>query len=243
MASWLKNYLAPLRILVAGIAQVRDDRVNLRNGFTASQVNDSDGKPVLTIDVSTANTSYEPTENTIPIRNGSGTLKGDTITASSYTYVSPVEVQRDEPFQPSSEMLSGDWQWGASEFPTTTVIGAEWICELDLIPDSRIKSVAVVYTPPSGHTLLPAGTDRSRIVLESIADDGTATTVGSLYETAVTVESYEVNRELKLSFDNPLTVFAGVCYRLRFQSEKGDNALTGTVLYRQARWVAEVMKP
>lgn len=243
-ASWLKNYLAPIRFLVASIAQVRDDRVDFRNGFTASQVADSDGVNVLTIDVDAANASYEPTANTIPLRNGSGTLKGATITATSFTYVTPIEIQYDEPFYSNQAIESTDWAWNFDRSPATTVAtAATWACDLNLIPGSTLKTVSAVYTPPGGHGALPLTTDRTRVLLFSYEDDNTATAVANVYDNPASVVDYEANRTLTLDLGAGITVVAGRRYVFVFQSEGGANAVSGTILTRQARWTATVSSP
>jgi hypothetical protein len=243
-ASWLKNYLAPIRFLVAGIAQLRDDRVNFRNGFTASQVADADGINVLTIDTAISNTQYEPIPSTIPIRNASGTLKGNVITSTSFTYVTPVTIQYDEPFQSNHTIESTDWAWNFSRVPATTVAtAATWACDLNLIPGSTLKTVSVVYTPPSGHGALPLTTDRTRVLLISYEDDGTATAIADVYDNPASVVAYEVNRTLTLDLGAGITVVTGRRYVFLFVSEGGANALSGTILYRQARWTAQVSAP
>ena len=243
-AAWLKNFLAPIRFMLAGVAQVRDDRIDFRNGFTASQVLDTDGVPVLTFDVITSNTSYEPTANTIPIRNGSGTLKGNVITSTSYTYVTPITIQYDEPFQSMAYMFSTDWTWNSSRCPTTVVAtAATWRCDLNLIPGSTLKTISAVYTPPSGHGALPLTTDRTRVLLFTYEDDNTATAVANAYDNPASVVAYEANRTLTLDLGAGITVVAGRRYVFLFVSEGGANALSGTILCRQARWTAEVPGP
>lgn len=243
-ASWLKVFLAPLDILVAGILQIRDHRVNFGSGFTASQVPDADGVNVLTIDADLADTSYEPTASTIPIRNGSGTLKGNVITSTSFTYVTPVTIQYDEPFNSNAPIESTDWSWNFSKFPTTVVSTATtWRCELNLIPGSTLKTVSAVYTPNTGHGALPLTTDRTRVLLFSYEDDGSATAIANVYDNPASVVAYEANRTLTLDLGAGITVVAGRRYVFFFQSEGGANAQDGTILTRQARWTAEVSKP
>lgn len=243
-ASWLKIFLAPIRFLVGGIAQNRDDRVNFRNGFTASQVLDADGLPVLTIDNDVSNTSYEPTADTIPIRNGSGTLKGATITATSFTYVTPITIQRDEPFQSNNAIESTDWSWNFNRSPTTTVVtAATWACDLNLIPGSTLKTISAVYTPPGGHGALPLTTDRTRVLLFSYEDDNTTTLISSVYDNPASVVEYEANRTLTLDLGSGISVASGKRYVFVFQSEGGANAVSGTILCRQARWTATITAP
>ena len=243
-AAWLKNYLAPIRFLVAGIAQIRDDRVNFRNGFTASQVADADGVNVLTIDADLSDTSYEPTADTIPLRNGSGTLKGNTITATSFTYVTPITVTGEEPFHSNAAMDSpADWTWNFNRFPVVTTVGATWVCDIKPPSGSMLKTVSVVYTPQSGHIALPLTTDRPLLALVSYSDDGTSSAHGTAYDAPVDIPDFEQKRTLTISLGSGLSISATRRYVLIFRTETGANAIVGTILQRQARWTADVSTP
>lgn len=95
-ASWLRAFLEPLAIYVGGALQPRDNRVNFRNGFTASQVLDELGVPRLTIDVSLATATPDPTPNTVVSRNGSGSSSFTTLAARVLSLVNASENLRIE---------------------------------------------------------------------------------------------------------------------------------------------------
>lgn len=240
-ASWLKNFLAPIRFLVAGITQVRDDRVNFRNGFTASQVADSDGVDVLTIDVDAANASYEPTADTIPLRNGSGTLKGATITATSFTYSSAKEYSAYDPIIPEPGLIDGatGWTINASREPEANDVGIEWPNEIKPPVGSSLKSIRVIYSPAGGHAGLPA--DQPSIQLAVVADG-----VISAYETpeqdaAADLTAYQAVRTLTKTFATPLTIEAANRYLVVFTSEDGADSAAGLKLHQPAGWIADVV--
>lgn len=240
-AAWLKNYLAPIRFLVAGIAQIRDDRVNFRNGFTASQVADADGVNVLTIDSDLASTSYEPTASTIPIRNGSGTLKGATITASSYTYSSAREISKYDVIIPEPGLIDPvtGWTINSAREPEANAVAIEWPNEIKLPTGASLKSIRVIYTPAGAHADLPA--DQPTIALGVVADG-----VISMYETpaqdaAADLTAYEDVRTLTKTFATPLTIEAANRYIVIFTNEDSTNALAGLKLHQPAGWIADVV--
>ena len=243
-ASWLKNYLAPIRFFVAGIAQVRDDRVNFGRGFSASQVPDANGVNVLTIDSDLANTSYEPTASTIPIRNGSGTLKGNVITATSFTYVTPKEFTFREPIR-STEPTVFDpvtgWSINASLELEANAVPLQWITELALIPGSTLTELEVVYTPPGAHVGLPG--DQPSIELFEIGYGAAPVLVEAIQDNAASLVAYETQRTLTLVLSTPLVVDANKRYALQFNSETAANSLAGTVLHAPAIWTVELMAP
>ena len=239
-AAWLGFFLAPLEILLGGVKQVRDNRLNFRNGFTTSQVPDADGVNMLTVDVSVANTSYEPTANTIPIRNGSGTLKGATITATSYTYSTPVTITRYDPVRIAADLLDPvtGWSINNSREPEANAVAIEWPNEIKPPVGSSLKSITVVYTPPSAHVGLPV--DQPGIALAVITNG-----VGVLYETpaqdnAANVGAYQAVRTLTKTFATSLTIEANKRYVVNFFNEKDTNSLPGLKLHQPAGWTAEI---
>lgn len=240
-ASWLKIFLAPIRFLVGGIAQNRDDRVNLRNGFTASQVPDDDGVNVFTVDVDVADTSYEPTADTIPIRNGSGTLKGATITATSYTYSTAKEYARYDAIIPEPGLIdpTTGWTINASREPEANDIGIEWPNEIKPPVGALLKSIKVIYTPESGHAGLPA--DQPTIALGVVVNGAI-----SMYETpaqdnAADLAAYEATRTLTKTFSTSLLVNAAHRYIVLFTNEDSTNAIHGLKLHQPAGWIADVV--
>jgi len=241
MASWLKNYLAPVDFLVNWISQARDDRVNFRNGFTSSQVNDSDGEPVLTIDVDVADTSYEPTANTIPLRNGSGTLKGNVITAASYTYSSAVEVAQYDPIIPEPGLIDGvtGWTINASREPEANDVGIEWPNEIKPPVGSSLKSIRVVYTPALVHVGLPA--DQPAITLGRVINGVITPYETPAQDNAASLVAYEATRTLTKTFATPLTIDAAHRYIVLFNNEDSTNAIAGLKLHQPAGWIADVV--
>jgi len=243
-AAWLKNYLAPIRFLVAGIAQIRDDRVNFRNGFTASQVADADGVNVLTIDADLSDTSYEPTADTIPLRNGSGTLKGNVITATTFTYVTPKEFTFREPIRPTEpavfDPVTG-WSINASLELEANAVPLQWVTELALVPGSTLTELEAVYTPPGAHVGLPG--DQPSIELFEVGYGAAPVLVESIQDNAADLVAYETQRTLTLVLTTPLVVNANKRYVLQFNSETAANSLAGTVLHAPAIWTVELMAP
>lgn len=240
-ASWLKIYLAPIRFLVNSIAQIRDDRVNFRNGFTSSQVPDADGINVLTIDVSTSNTSYEPTPSTIPIRNGSGTLKGATITATSFTYSSPKTITFREPVRAIEPALFDPvtgWSINSSLELETNAASLQWQTELALVPGSTLTSLSVVYTPNNAHAGLPS--DQPSIELFYIDYGGTPTLIDTVQDSAANLTEYQARRTLTLTLSPEVAISANRRYVLQFNSETGTNSLGGLALHAPAIWTAKV---
>jgi hypothetical protein len=239
-AAWLKFFLAPIEILWAGAKQVRDNRLNFRYGFTLSQVADADGVDMLTVDANTANTSYEPTANTIPIRNGSGTLKGATITATSYTYSAPITITRYDPVRIAADLLDPvtGWSINNSREPEANAVAIEWPNEIKPPVGSSLKSITVVYTPPGAHVGLPV--DQPGVALAVITDG-----VGVVYETpaqdnAANVGVYQAVRTLTKTFATPITIEASKRYIVNFFNENDTNALPGLKLHQPAGWTAEI---
>lgn len=239
-ASWLKIFLAPIQFLVGGIAQARDDRVNLRNGFTASQVPDDDGVNVFTVDVDLADTSYEPTADTIPIRNGSGTLKGATITATSYTYSSAKEYSAYDPIIPYSDLIDPvtGWTINASREPEANDVGIEWSNEIKPPVGSLLKSIRVIYTPETGHGALPA--DQPTIALATVINGTIAAYETAAQDNAADLVAYETTRTLTKTFSTPLVVNAAHRYLVLFTNEESTNSIPGLKLHQPAGWIADV---
>jgi hypothetical protein len=239
-ASWLKIFLAPIEFLVGGIAQARDDRVNFRNGFAASQVLDADGSPVLTIDNDLADTSYEPTADTIPIRNGSGALKGNTITATSYTYSSPKEIARYDPIIPESDLIDPitGWTINGSREPEANAVGIEWPNEIKPPVGSSLKSIRVVYTPATGHGGVPA--DQPVIALAVVVNGSISMYEVPAQDNAASVLAYETTRTLTKTFAVPIAVNAAHRYIVLFTNEESANAIAGLKLNQPAGWIADV---
>jgi hypothetical protein len=239
-AAWLKFFLAPIEILSDLTKQVRDNRLNFSSAFTFSQVPDADGVDCLTVDIDVANTDYEPTANTIPIRNGSGTLNGATITATSYTYSTPVSITRYDPVRIAADKVVAvtGWSINDSREPQANAVGIEWPNEIKPPVGSSLKSITVVYTPAGAHGRVPA--DQPAIALGVITNG-----VGVVYETpaqdnAASVVAYEAVRTLTKTFATPLTIEAGKRYLVNFANENNANALPGLKLHQPAGWTAEI---
>jgi hypothetical protein len=239
-AAWLKFFLAPIEILSNLTKQVRDNRLNFSSAFTFSQVPDADGVDVLTVDIDVANTDYEPTADTIPIRNGSGTLKGNVITATSYTYSAPVSITRYDPVIIAADMLDPvtGWEMNNSREPEANAVGIEWPNEIKPPVGSSLKSITVVYTPPGAHVGLPV--DQPGIALAIITNG-----VGVIYETpaqdtAANVGAYEAVRALTKTFSTPLTIEANKRYLVNFFNENDTNSLPGLKLHQPAGWTVEI---
>lgn len=244
-AAWLKFFLAPIEILSELVKQTRDNRLNFSRAFTFSQVADADGIDCLTVDIAVANTSYEPTANTIPIRNGSGTLKGNVITATSFTYVTPITVTGEEPFASNAAMESpANWVWDFNRFPNVATVGATWVCDLKPPTGSLLKTVSVVFTPAGAHGALPVTTDLPLLGLVSYDDAGASISHGAVYDAPASIVDYEQKRTLTITIGGGgIVVDATRRYLLIFRTEMGVNAVTGTILQRQGRWTAEVSTP
>jgi hypothetical protein len=240
-ASWLKNYLAPVQFLVNSIAQFRDNRVNFRNGFTASQVLDADGLPVLTIDSSVSSTSYEPTASTIPIRNGSGTLKGATITALSFTYSTAKEISRFDPILVSPDFIdpATGWTINSAREPQANAIGIEWANEIKPPVGSSLKSIKVEYTPAGAHVGLP--NDQPAMILAVVIDGVVTPYETAVQDNAATVLAYEAKRTLTKTFATPLVINVAHRYIVLFENEESTNALAGLKLHQPAGWTADVV--
>ena len=244
-AAWLKFFLAPIEILSNLTKQVRDNRLNFSSAFTFSQVPDADGVDVLTVGINVANTSYEPTANTIPIRNGSGTLKGNVITATSFTYVTPITITGEESFQSNAAMETPTaWVWDFNRFPNVVTTGATWVCDLRLPAGATLKTVSVVFTPAGGHGALPVTTDLPLLALVSYDDAGASTAHGTAYDAPVDIPDYEQKRTLTITIGGGgIVVDATRRYMLIFRTEMGANFVGGTILQRPGRWTATVSTP
>lgn len=235
--SWLSSILAPLRIFSSGVEQTRDDRVDFRYGFTASQVPDADGINVLTIDTEVGAATVAATADKVVKRNGSGAVYGTTIVATTYSYASPVTITRDEAIAvdyASMDPTTG-WSFNASVEPESNDVGIEWRAEIKPPIGSVLQSVSVRYTPPGAHGALP---DQPTVQFAIIDEDGTI----APYETpaqdsAADVAAYELGpRTLTKTFATPLSIEADKRYLIIFTSEDGANALAGLKLHRPARW-------
>jgi hypothetical protein len=238
----LSSILLPIRIFLAGEEQTRDDRLNFRYGFTAAQVPDADGINVLTIDTEVGAATVTPTANKVVKRNGSGSIYGTTIVATTYSYASPVTITRDEAIVPdvmNIDAVTG-WTLNSSVEPESNAIGIEWRTEIKPPVGSVLQSIAARYTPPSAHGALPA--DQPVLLLAVVDEDGAI----SIYETAAQdsaadVAAYELApRTIIKTFATPVTIEANKRYIVSFTSEDGGDALPGLKLHRPARWTTVI---
>lgn len=117
-------------------------------------------------------------------------------------------------------------------------IGIEWLAEITPLVGTTIESVSVVYTPPSGHGVLPD--DQPIIALYAIEEG--VPPVGAyeeLQDNALTVLAYETKRTLTLTLGTPLPVESDKRYWISFRTETGGTAATGTQLHVPAQWVVQ----
>jgi hypothetical protein len=239
--SWLSSILSPIKILLNGEEQTRDDRIDFRNGFTATQVPDADGINVLTIDTEVGAATVTPTADKVVKRNGSGAVYGTTMVATTFSYASPVTITRDEAIVVDYANMDPTTGWSINNEvePESNDVGIEWRTEIKPPVGSVLQSFAARYTPPSGHMNLP---DQPSIWLIIVDEDGTLTT----YETpaqdnAADIAAYELGpRTITKTFATPLLVEADKRYIALFTSEDGADALSGLKLHRPARWTTIV---
>ncbi len=239
-ATWLRALLAPIRFFLNGVEQSRDDRVNLRYGFTSSQVPDADGVNVLTFDTEVGAATVTPTADKIVKRNGSGAVYGTTIVATSYSFPTPRTISYREPIRVTDPAKIDPAQWalnGSLELEAQTV-DQQWIAEITPPVDSILKTISVVYTPPSAHVGLPG--DQPSIELFEIEEGVAPVLYDSAQDNAADLTAYEQKRTLTLTLATPFTVPANKRYWLQFNCETGANKLAGTVLHVPAKWTAEI---
>lgn len=239
-ATWLNLFLAPTKWYVTNVLQAFGNIVNFRSGFTSEITTNVDGIKVLNIDVNTSTAEYDADPNTLVLRNGSGAIKASTMTATAFTYSTPVEITRDEPVSVimTLDPMTG-WEINSSLEPETNGTGLEWSTEIKPPAGSSLKSVSVVYTPPSGHVGLPG--DQPLIALGTADEDGTLTPIDTVQDNAATLVAYETTRTLTLTLGSPITVDPATRYFILFVSEDSTNALPGLKLHRPARWTVDVV--
>ena len=239
--SWLSSLLAPLKILLNGVEQTRDDRIDFTDGFTASQVPDADGVNVLTLSTEVGKATVTPTADKVVLRNGSGAIYGTTIVATTYSYAAPVTITRDSAIIPDVANIDGatGWSINGSLEPEANAVGIEWRNEINPPIGSTLQSIAVRYTPPAAHGALP---DQPTIQLVTVDEDGTHAQIESpAQDNAADVATYELGpRTLTKTFATPVAIASNVRYLVVFTNEDGGDAEVGLKLHRPARWTTIV---
>lgn len=243
-ATWLKQFLAPLVLLWKGVKQNRDDRVDFRDGFVASQVPDANGVNVLTFDTEVGAATETPDPSKVPIRSASGALYATSFVADpagffAYSSAKPVTVVEKLSVLEVIDPVTG-WSIVGGGTPKANAVGLTWTTEITPPHGATITSISVRLAGDTGHVALPANMPTFSIA--QIDGDGNVLALGGPYvDASPDIASYEVFHAIDSGTVNLPIDRTQYRYFVTLSTESGANSLPNTVISQPARWTADIV--
>lgn len=234
--AWLSAFFAQVEFLWKGQAQPRDYRVNFRDGFKASQVDDGSGNGinVLTYDVDLANIDENATNSTVVVRTATGGIKAKTINGTGFTFESARHVRFVMPVSPLSLTgLTLKTGTGSVQTTTTTPQAVLYNEALGLIHGAVWVQTVVRVFPASGHVLLPATFPLVKIWAVDEDENMTRIDVSSSSPTFGNVGAYEAGGyNITVTIGNHTIDLETNRYIVEVYDEVGGGAIAGLDIAR-----------
>ena len=241
-ASWLKTIFRQIDIYVGGVLQIRDNRVNFRNGFSSSQVPDEFGVPRLTIDTDYGNATPDAVPDTIVSRNGSASSAFGTVAAETHAFVPIKEEERTLPLIWVADPAKWTIDYENSAITNSGGMASDprhCYAEIDartLPHQGEIYKIAAYIAPATTHVNLPAL--QPRIAIRQVDGAGTKSDWGEGQDAQANVADYEEPHWLEVELD-PVYEVNREKYSLKllFKAEEGADALNGVEVTALKIWV------
>jgi len=243
-ATWLKRFLAPLEILWNGVKQNRDDRLDFRDGFIASQEVDALGVNVLTLKTDVGAATETPDASKVVKRNASGVAYAFGFTADpggSFSYSSAKSVTVVEPMRVLEpiDAVTG-WTIISGGMAQANVVGLTWTAEITPPDGCALTEIAVRLVGKSGHVALPGSMPYFEIA--SVDGDGNIVALGGPFpDASVDMAAYEVPHDITSGVINVSVDRSANRYFVILTTESGADSLVETVVIQPARWTADIV--